>query len=106
MIQITVTEDGQKKTVSGQPGTSLMENLRNAGIEGIVAECGGSMSCASCHVFVDADWLTATGEVSDMESDMLDCTATEREDGSRLSCQIMLAEALDGLHVSVPDEQL
>lgn len=106
MIQITVTEDGQKKTVSGQPGTSLMENLRNAGIEGIVAECGGSMSCASCHVFVDADWLTATGEVSDMESDMLDCTATEREDGSRLSCQIMLTEALDGLHVTVPDEQL
>lgn len=106
MIQINVTEDGQQKTVTGQPGHSLMESLRNAGIEGIVAECGGSMSCASCHVFVDASWVTATGEVSDMESDMLDCTATDREVGSRLSCQITLTDAMDGLIVTVPDEQL
>lgn len=106
MIEIKVTENGQLKTVSGQPGISLMESLRNAGIEGIVAECGGSMSCASCHVFLDANWLTATGEVSDMESDMLDCTATEREAGSRLSCQITLTDAMDGLSVTVPDEQL
>lgn len=106
MIKINVTEDGQQKTISCQPGISLMESLRNAGIEGIVAECGGSMSCASCHVFVDADWLTAVGAVSDMESDMLDCTATEREAGSRLSCQIMLTDAMDGLAVTVPDEQL
>lgn len=106
MIKINVTEDGQQKTVSGKPGISLMETLRNAGIEGIVAECGGSMSCASCHVFVDSEWLTAMGEVSEMESDMLDCTATEREAGSRLSCQIMLTDTMDGLSVTVPDEQL
>lgn len=106
MVQIHVTENGEKQTVSGQPGTSLMESLRNAGIEGIVAECGGSMSCASCHVFVDAEWLPIAGEVSEMESDMLDCTATERQGGSRLSCQITLTDAMDGISVTVPEEQI
>ena len=106
MIQIHVTEQNQQKTVSAKPGTTLMESLRNAGITGIVAECGGSMSCASCHVFVDENWLTQTGNVSDMEDDMLDCTATDRQPGSRLSCQIKLTDALDGLTITVPDEQI
>jgi 2Fe-2S ferredoxin len=106
MIQIHVAENGQSKRIIGQPGDTLMETLRAAGIEGIVAECGGAMACASCHVMLDRDWLTRTGEVSDMEDDMLDCTAAEREAGSRLACQIKLTNDLDGLSLRVPGEQL
>ena len=106
MVKISVThEDGTQQDVQANPGLSLMEALRAANVPGVVAECGGSMSCATCHVVVDAIWLTATGETSDMEDDMLDCTTTERETGSRLSCQIELSEELDGLKVSIPDNQ-
>lgn len=106
MVKISVThEDGTQQDVQANPGLSLMEALRAANVPGVVAECGGSMSCATCHVIVDANWLTATGETSDMEDDMLDCTTTERETGSRLSCQIALSEELDGLKVSIPDNQ-
>lgn len=104
MIKISVThEDGTQQDVEANPGLSLMEALRAANVPGVVAECGGSMSCATCHVIVDANWLTATGETSDMEDDMLDCTTTERETGSRLSCQIRLSDELDGLKVAIPD---
>jgi 2Fe-2S ferredoxin len=106
MIKIHVTEDGAETVVTGQPGHSLMETLRNANVEGIVAECGGSLACASCHVYVDDDWLTRVGEVSDMEDDMLDCTAEERGPNSRLSCQIELNESLDGLRVQIPEDQI
>jgi len=106
VVKISVThEDGTQQDVQANPGLSLMEALRAANVPGVVAECGGSMSCATCHVIVDANWLTATGETSDMEDDMLDCTTTERETGSRLSCQIALSEELDGLKVSIPDNQ-
>ncbi len=106
MVQIILSENGTDKTVTAAPGLSLMEALRNAGVDGIVAECGGSLSCATCHVVVAADWLTRTGEVSEMEDDMLDCTATDREPGSRLSCQIELTEALEGIRIMVPDSQI
>lgn len=106
MIQIHVTENGTETVVTEQSGYNLMETLRNAGINGIVAECGGSLSCATCHVFVHPDWLTRTGNVSDMEDDMLDCTVADRTPNSRLSCQIVLSPELDGLRVSIPEEQL
>ncbi len=107
MVKITVThDDGKQQDVEASAGFSLMEALRDANVQGIVAECGGSMSCATCHVIVAADWLTATGETSDMEDDMLDCTATDREPGSRLSCQIRLTQELDGLQVTIPDNQV
>ena len=106
MVKVIVTHnDGTQQDVETDTGFSLMEALRAANVPGVVAECGGSMSCATCHVIVDANWLTATGEASDMEDDMLDCTATEREIGSRLSCQIKLSDELDGLKVSIPDKQ-
>ena len=83
-----------------------MEALRNNSIDGVVAECGGSLSCATCHVIVASEWLTQVGEVSDMENDMLDCTATDRLLGSRLSCQIELSDALDGLRIAIPENQI
>jgi len=106
MVKINVTQgDGTQQVIDAKAGLSLMEALRAANVSGVVAECGGSMSCATCHVVVAEDWVAATGEIADMEDDMLDCTATERETGSRLSCQIVLSEALDGLKVSIPDNQ-
>lgn len=106
MVKIAVTNtDGTEQTLEAKAGISLMEALRANDITGIVAECGGSLSCATCHVIVGGNWLTSTGEISDMEDDMLDCTATEREPGSRLSCQIELSEELDGIEVSIPDNQ-
>lgn len=107
MVKIVVSDhESNSKTIEAQSGLSLMESLRNNGIDGITAECGGSLSCATCHVIVDADWLTQVGEISDMEDDMLDCTAAEREQGSRLSCQIELSDALDGLRISLPESQI
>lgn len=104
MVKVNVTNNnGTQQSIEAKVGLTLMEALRAANVQGVVAECGGSMSCATCHVVVDANWLTATGETSDMEDDMLDCTTTERELGSRLSCQIKLSDELDGLKVSIPD---
>ncbi len=104
MVKVNVTNNnGTQQSIEANAGLTLMEALRGANVQGVVAECGGSMSCATCHVVVDANWLTATGETSDMEDDMLDCTTTERELGSRLSCQIKLSDELDGLNVSIPD---
>lgn len=104
MVKVNVTNNnGTQQSIEAKAGLTLMEALRAANVQGVVAECGGSMSCATCHVVVDANWLTATGETSDMEDDMLDCTTTERELGSRLSCQIKLSDELDGLKVSIPD---
>lgn len=106
MVKVIVTNiDGTEQTVEGKGGTSLMETLRSNNIPGIIAECGGSMSCATCHVIVGDNGLTSAGEISEMEDDMLDCTATEREPGSRLSCQIELSDELDGMKVSIPDNQ-
>jgi 2Fe-2S ferredoxin len=107
MVKIVVSNhEGTSKTIEAKSGLSLMESLRNNGIDGVTAECGGSLSCATCHVIVDADWLTQVGEISDMEDDMLDCTAADREQGSRLSCQIELSDALDGLRVTLPENQI
>lgn len=104
MVKVNVTNNnGTQQSIEAEAGLTLMEALRAANVQGVVAECGGSMSCATCHVVVDANWLTATGETSDIEDDMLDCTTTERELGSRLSCQIKLSDELDGLKVSIPD---
>lgn len=107
MVRFIVKNENENEQIfESQPGLSLMEAMKANNIEGVVAECGGSMSCATCHVIVEGNWLTLTGEVSDMEDDMLDCTVTEREPASRLSCQIELSEKLDGIMVSIPEGQL
>lgn len=98
--------NGQDHFVSEQVGRSLMEMAISNGVPGVVGQCGGSLACASCHVYVDDGWIDSTGEVSEMEDDMLDGSLAERLPSSRLSCQIRLSESLDGLRVRVAPEQL
>ncbi|CAG0909493.1 unnamed protein product [Cyprideis torosa] len=80
----------------------MMEAAVANNIVGVDGECGGSLSCATCHVFVADDWADKTGGPKDFEDAMLDATEAERTDASRLSCQIVADDSLDGLHLIVP----
>jgi ferredoxin, 2Fe-2S len=95
--------DGREITLDVAEGTSLMEAATSRGVPGIIGECGGSMSCATCHVVVATDWAERAGAPSAFEEDMLDITEVGREPTSRLSCQIKMSAALDGIVVSVPE---
>ncbi|MCB1419411.1 MAG: 2Fe-2S iron-sulfur cluster-binding protein [Zhengella sp.] len=107
MVKVTyVSTTGERTTVEGQVGDSVMQTAVDNDIAGIVGECGGSMACATCHVFVDEAFLAATGARSDSEEAMLDGAASEVRPNSRLSCQIRLSDALDGLVVQVAEEQM
>lgn len=105
MAKITfVTFDGTRIEANGDNGSTVMENaIRNA-VPGIDAECGGACACATCHVYVDEDWTSVTGEPESMEEDMLDFAYDVRPN-SRLSCQIRVSDDLDGLVVHVPERQ-
>ena len=105
MAKITfVQPDGSRQEVEAEPGSTVMEAaIRNA-VPGIEAECGGACSCATCHVYVDEDWVAATGEAQPMEQDMLDFAYDVRP-SSRLSCQIRVTDELGGLVVTVPESQ-
>ena len=94
--------DGQRVTLDVTPGTNLMQAATAKGILGIVGECGGAMACATCHVVVAPEWRAASGAASVLEDDMLDITEAGKQEGSRLSCQISMTEALDGIVVRVP----
>ncbi|MEU7721298.1 2Fe-2S iron-sulfur cluster-binding protein [Streptomyces tibetensis] len=98
--------DGSERKVTAAPGTVLMQAAVSHGVDGIVAECGGNASCATCHVYVDDRHTELVGPPNDVEDEMLDFTAAERRPTSRLSCQIQLSDALDGLLVHVPEEQV
>lgn len=97
--------DGSSSTIQAAPGRSLMRAAVDAGIAGIVADCGGTLSCATCHVLFDADQFARVGPAAPDESAMLEMTASAREPGSRLACQITLTEALRGLVVRLPASQ-
>ena len=99
LIEVT-TRDGRTKQLAGTSGRSLMENLREGGIEEILALCGGCCSCATCHVYVADEWLGRLPPIRDDEDDLLDFSGTRRAN-SRLSCQIELTDALDGIAVAV-----
>lgn len=102
MSTITFTHhDGTETDVAAQPGHSVMRTAVLNNIAGIVAECGGNAMCATCHVFTDPS--DALPVMRDDEDEMLDCTSEERQDDSRLSCQL---PALDGLRVRIPETQL
>lgn len=104
MPSITVTlRNGTERVIAAQPGLSVMENLRDNGVDEILALCGGCCSCATCHVFVDEDYWAATGGPQADEEDLLD-TSDHRGLRSRLSCQIAFTAALDGLKVTVAPE--
>jgi len=106
MPQITfIRADGGRQSLEASEGVSVMQVAMGAGIPGIVAECGGSAMCATCHVYVDAAWADRLPAPLGNELEMLECTAAEREPTSRLSCQIKVTAALDGLLVRIPERQ-
>lgn len=97
--------DGSQHVVEARTGSSIMEAGTRAGVPGIVAECGGALACATCHVYVADPFRNAVGEVGDFEDEMLDDTEAERTEASRLSCQIPMTDELDGVEVTVAPEQ-
>ena len=105
MAKITYIEfDGTEHTADVRPGLSVMEGAVRNTIPGIDADCGGACACATCHVYVDEAWTEKTGERSAMEDSMLDFAENFAEN-SRLSCQIRVTDALDGLVVRMPEDQ-
>ena len=99
-----IEHDGTEHTVEVKTGLSVMEGAIRNNVPGIDADCGGACACATCHVYVDEAWREATGSPSAMEESMLDF-AEEVEPNSRLSCQIRVSDALDGLIVRLPENQ-
>ena len=105
MPKITyIDKDGTTRTAEAEIGSTVMETAIRNNVPGIVAECGGACSCATCHVHVDEAWSAIVGPPSPMEEDMLDF-ASDVKPTSRLSCQIKVTEALDGLIVRTPEQQ-
>ena len=103
MVKVSfVTSDGRKVEAEGQPGRSLLEVGQAAGLP-LEGTCEVQMACSTCHVIVTAEWFDRLAAASDDEEDMLDLAAGVTRT-SRLSCQIVLSEALDGLEVRVPEE--
>ena len=100
---IATDRNGAEHNVEGRDGWTVMEILRDAGLP-ITAECGGACACATCHVYVDQDWYAKLEAPSDSEVDMLDMALAVEPDSSRLSCQIVCSEALDGIKVTVAPE--
>jgi 2Fe-2S ferredoxin len=105
MSKITyIDAAGASRTVEAQVGSTVMETALRNSVPGIDAECGGACACATCHVYVSDEWTERVGKPSQMEEDMLDF-AFEVRPTSRLSCQIKVTEALDGLVVTTPAKQ-
>ena len=100
---IVVTREGEERRVSVASGLSVMEAIRNDGVDELLALCGGCCSCATCHVHVDPDFAHLLPPMSEDENDLLDSSA-DRNRYSRLSCQVTLTDALDGLKVTVAAE--
>ena len=98
-----VNRIGAEKTIEAQAGLSVMENIRDAGFDELLALCGGCCSCATCHVIVDADWIAEVGGPDGDEDDLLE-SSDHRNERSRLSCQIEMTAALDGLKVAIAPE--
>lgn len=96
---------GIEREVLAEAGRSLMQVVTAAMIDGVEAECGGALACATCHVYVHPDDLARLPPVLDPENTMLECTAAPRKPNSRLSCQIAMTTELDGLRVSTPEYQ-
>ena len=105
MSKITyITADHQTHTIDVENGLTVMEGAVQNDIPGIDADCGGGMACATCHVYVAEDWFDKLKKKEDGEEDMLDM-AFEPKKNSRLSCQIIVSDELDGLKVNIPSKQ-
>ena len=106
MTKITYIEsNGKTHTIEVANGLSVMEGAVQNNIPGIDADCGGSMACATCHVYVKEEWFNKLPKKEDGEEDMLDM-AFEPKKNSRLSCQLMISDQLDGLVVNLPEKQV
>jgi 2Fe-2S ferredoxin len=100
---IVVDRSGNERTIDAQNGLTVMENIRDNGFDELLALCGGSCSCATCHVHVDAAWMDKVGQPGDDEGDLLE-SSDDRAANSRLSCQIDMRDELDGLRVTIAQE--
>jgi ferredoxin, 2Fe-2S len=105
MVSITfVQPDGRRQRIEAELGVSLMANAKALGVGGIEAECGGSMVCGTCHVYLPAPLHGSIGPVPDMEAEMLEYVI-EPQATSRLSCQVIVTEAMEGVEVGLPVSQ-
>ncbi|TYO64075.1 (2Fe-2S)-binding protein [Bradyrhizobium hipponense] len=98
--------DGKSDRIETSDSESAMQAATRHGLDGILAECGGNAMCATCHVYVDEDWLGRLPAIGDDEDALLDGTAAERLPNSRLSCQIVITPDLDGLVLRLPERQV
>lgn len=101
-----VSAQGEDHTVEAPHGLTLLEVARDNGIEGLDAECGGACSCATCHVMLPPDWIARLGSPMMTEDDLLQILGDQRQPGSRLACQIIISDILDGIRVCVPASQI
>ena len=107
MAKITYIEhNGTEHVVEVAPGLTVMEGARDNDIPGIEADCGGACACSTCHVYVVEEWVDKLPAKDDMEADMLDFAFEPNERTSRLTCQVKVTEALDGLKVQMPSKQI
>jgi 2Fe-2S ferredoxin len=97
---------GERTMLEMHPGWSVMQMAMNQSVAGIEAICGGMLACATCHCYVDAQWIARLPPPSAEELQMLENVAAERRPGSRLSCQLIVDESLDGLPIQLPDRQV
>ena len=107
MVKITYVEhSGTEHVVDVATGLTVMEGARDNNIPGIEADCGGACACSTCHVYVDPAWTEKLTPMDDMEEDMLDFAYEPDPEKSRLTCQIKVTDALDGLRVQMPEKQI
>jgi ferredoxin, 2Fe-2S len=102
---IYIDKDEQQYVVEVESGANLMQAAIDNLVPGILGDCGGAAACATCHVFVDPEWADKTGKASEIEADLLD-GLLETKSTSRLACQIIMSDALDGVVLHLPEQQL
>ncbi|MBP0590445.1 2Fe-2S iron-sulfur cluster binding domain-containing protein [Paraburkholderia sp. LEh10] len=106
MVKATyISPDGTSTEIDVPLGTTLMQAATANCIEGIIGDCGGNVSCATCHVLVSSEFVDRLPPMSDAENQMLDYTVAPRQPNSRLSCQVLVTEELDGIVVEIADPQ-
>ena len=107
MAKVTyISFNGEERVLELANGSSVMRGAVENKVRGIIGDCGGECSCATCHVYVDSDWIDRVGDIGPTEAIMLDEVCAPRETNSRLGCQIKITDALDGLVVRLPQRQV
>ena len=107
MAKITFVEhDGTEHVLEGEDGMTVMELAIKHSVPGIDADCGGACACATCHVYVREDWTDKVGKAVEMEEDMLDFAYEPDAARSRLTCQLKVTDAIEGLIVQMPEKQI